>query len=430
MNKKLALFSLILVSLFALSGASSALNITLNDNYKQGQTIIAELKGNIITPISQDDIAFYEGRKLIPMIYDIEKLDDKYFLYAVLPVEERNYTLKIKGIHFFEQGREKKEDLLRNFSVSDEVADFSVSPGFITAGKDFSINVKNLNDDLDISAEFGKEKSTVSVGAGRTKDIKFSIRSIQISGLYYLKVSSKGTAYNIPVMALKNDSETSTSGQTPDNAPFRLGPNELSLEIIRGSSTSVNLTLENLMEQEIKEIHLSYSDDLAGIIEIQPQLISNLSQLSIKNIQLFITSPNRIDDFEGSITAFSENYSDSTKVFISVVDELNSSKPSANNISSSNLNSCVSLRGVICFSDEACEGNSTNSIEGACCLGQCVVKSSAGGGSTGKIIIFVIVIIVVIILFVLYKKYRSPPKSPEKKIEEMTTKFDKGFKGA
>ncbi|MBS3074793.1 hypothetical protein J4447_05080 [Candidatus Pacearchaeota archaeon] len=424
MNKFIPLFLLVLSLNLA---PVLALNITLNDNYRQGQTIIAELKGNVITPISQDNVAFYDGRKIIPMIYSISKLDDKYFLYAVLPVEERNYTLKIKDIHFFEQGREKKEDLLKNFSVSGEVAEFSVSPGFVTSSKDFSLKVKNLNDDLDVSTEFGKEKSTISIGAGRTKDLKFSTGKIQNSGISYLKVSSKGMAYNIPVMVLKNES-FNYSDQPSVSPLFILGPNELSLEIIRGSKTSVNLTIENFMQEEIKELRLSYSDDLAGILEIQPLIISNLSPSSIKNIQLFITSPNRIDDFEGSITAFSQNYSDSTKVFISVVNELNASRPSPNNISSGSLNSCVNLGGIRCFSDEACEGNYTNSIEGSCCLGKCISKSQAGGGSTGKIIIFIIIIAVVIVLFFLYRKYKSPPKTPEKKIEEMTTKFDKKFK--
>ncbi len=426
MNKKSLL---LVVFLLFTSSIVLAVDMPIESSYSPGTTLITQIQGNIISSIKHEDVGLYDGRKLVAVDYDIKKLGDNYFVYVVLPLDVKSYDLKIKNIHFFEQGRENWTNLTRTINVSGNVANFSVSPGIIVTNSDFVITIKNLGGDIVASLDLSGTKGSYNIGYGRVKDITVPIGNIPKSGLYTLSVSSGGLSYHIPVLVLKESQIIPNSSDIKPGQPFRLGPNDLSLEILRGAQKYLNLTIENLGSEVIDKISLSYSKDLSNILRIDNIIIENLSAYTIRNIGVFIQGSGFVNDYEGSITASSNNYSDSTKVYINVVDEINKTAQTSDNITTGNLLSCISMSGIRCYPDEFCQGNYTNSIEGLCCMGSCVSKIKGNSsGSSSSMIWVIIVLLFVGVLVWLYTKYKSPAKTPDKKIGDLTKKFDNQFK--
>jgi len=428
MEKRALIVYSVLLAILSSLYLVSALELTASDSYSPGQTLIAEFKGNFLNSIKHNDVSFTYDRKIIALDYDILKMGDKYYLYANLPLEERNYTIKISNVHFYEQGQEKWINFTQNFSISGPTAPFAVNPGALITNSDIPLSLRNLGDNIVISVKLGTFKQTYNLGYAKVQDIVIPISSVSQAGMYNISVSSSDLDYSIPTLIVKESSNLTDnsiiSNQTPQ---FRLGPNEISMEILKGVSTYLNLTIENLGDSPINLIQFSYSKDISSIVDTSPSIVENLGPYSVRNIQILISAPDRRDDFEGILTAFSDNYSDSTKFYINVVNELNSS--TADNVSSSSLNSCVAVGGILCFTDEVCQGNYTNSIEGLCCLGRCIARSdiSSSGGST-KLIIIILIVLVLGVIYWLYRRYRLNIKTPEKKIGELTKKFDSEFK--
>lgn len=416
------------LSLIILSSLSSAMQLVVDNNYHPGQTMIAELKGNVISPITRNDVNFYSGRDILSLDYGIERIDGKYFIYASLPLEQGDYEVIISNVEHFEQGSERVSNVSANLSVNGSVADFSVSPGVIVTNKDFSLTVKNLGDDLSLTSSFNNKQLVNNIGYGKVKQLSFSTGSITNSGLYTLTLSSSGTTYSVPVYVISSSSNVSPSNNI--TKPFSIGPRDINLQIIKGVTRYVNLTIQNLDKELIDKVTISYSKDLSSIISFDSLLIENLTGFSVRNIPLKIVTPNRVDTFEGLITFFTENFSDSIKVFISSVNNLNSSATPKDNLTTGNLNSCVSMGGVLCFSDEICIGDYTNSIEGLCCLSQCSPNGKAsGGGSASTIIIIIIVLVLLVVGYLFYKKYKESKGSSSQKITSLTKKFDAQYKG-
>ena len=417
---------LFLVLFFSVS-ASASVGVVLDDVYSPGQTIITNLEGDFLSSISREDLSFYDDRKLIPMVYDLAKLGETYFMYVVLPLEVRNYTLRIKDAHYFEGGVEVRSTISQNFSVVGNVTGFSVSPGLMITSGDFSIKLRNLGSSLEVASSFEGVGDNYNLGAGKTTEVKLSTQHISESGLYSLSFSGDGLAYKIPVMVLKEgspgfDNETLHSDS---NVPFVLRPNELSIDLLKGSSTSLNISIENSADYMLDEILFSYSDDLSGIIEVTPARLTNITPLSVMSTTLVIRVPNREDLFEGSLTAFSSNYSDSSLVLIRSLSEAPAPPQGGSNMIVSQ--SCVSLGGILCYADEVCSSSSVSSAEGSCCLGQCILDESSGG--TSKIVVTIIIILVLVILFFLYRKYKKSGKGEgaDNKIKSLTESFDSSY---
>ncbi|MEK6918959.1 MAG: hypothetical protein AABW73_02875 [Nanoarchaeota archaeon] len=424
MNKILGFFILLIIS----SSLASAVQLVLNDRFHPGETLIAELKGNIISPIKHSDVNFYYGNKLVSMDYDVTKLGNSYFIYAVLPVEEKDYRMVLSNVAYFEQGKESTSNITANVSVNGSVADFSVTPGVIVTNKDFLVTIKNLGSDLTLTSGFNNQQTTTNVGYGRVKELQFSIVKIPSSGIYPLTLTSSNTSYSLPVYVITGNASSNQSSYNNSEALFKIGPRDISLEVIRGVEKNINLTVENLGSTAIDKITISYSSDLSDVLRFNTLVIENLSGFAVRNVPVKIVTPSRVDSFEGQVTFFTENFSDSSKVFISVVNKLNSSITS-DNLTTGSLSSCVSVGGVLCFSDELCSGNYTNSVEGLCCLSQCIPRSKSGsGGSASTLLIIIGVLVLIVVGYMFYKKYKASKASPDNKINDLTKKFDNQFK--
>jgi len=152
-----------------------AIETNLKEKYKPGETLIIKISGNFIKPLKPSDILFYSGRLYIPLVYDLTKIQNTYYIYALLPEKERDYTLIIKNAHYVEVGQEVQEDLKYNFSVSGNITPFSINPGFIITDKNFDINVESKIKSINLRTEFLNSTKEIEIGVGQTKKIPFSI---------------------------------------------------------------------------------------------------------------------------------------------------------------------------------------------------------------------------------------------------------------
>src|SRR3989344_5039402 len=130
--KKQAILFLLVLSITS----ASALSIIVPSEVDQGSTAIFTLQGNILDPITKSDLGFFEGHVQKPFDYDIEKIEDIYYIYALIPYNSKSYSLRINDVYFKENNEFKTLDLEANFSTSQQVAEFNVDPGFVITSKD------------------------------------------------------------------------------------------------------------------------------------------------------------------------------------------------------------------------------------------------------------------------------------------------------
>ena len=142
MKKGAVILSLVLLSIFLITPVS-ALEIKADSDYDKGATFIASLQGNILSPIPDNNVAFYQDHVQVPFTHGFLKIKDIYYVYAILPYIEGNYSLRIKDVYFKEQNTVKTLTLEKNFTISNKTAEFNVNPGAVIATDSFEISVYN-----------------------------------------------------------------------------------------------------------------------------------------------------------------------------------------------------------------------------------------------------------------------------------------------
>ena len=179
-----------------------AIDSSLRSEYKTGETLIASFTG--LTELKTENILFYSGRAFTPLVYDLAKIQDRYYLYALLPFEEKNLTLKLLQVKFIEQGQEVTRDLQYNFLVKGNISAFSINPGFIITNNDFKIKIQNYDKPTTLSTSFQGNTNQHSLIIGEEKTLTFSIS--KNSSLEFLTISGSDTSYSIPISVFKNQS--------------------------------------------------------------------------------------------------------------------------------------------------------------------------------------------------------------------------------
>lgn len=414
--KRLLLTLILIASIIPIS---SAVEATLKENYAPGETLIISIAGNFLDPLNADSIAFYSGRIPIPMSYTISKIEDRYYLYALLQSQVRNYTLKIKNAHFMENGLENKLDLEYNFSVSGNITDFSVDPGFVIAREEFSISLQSKSKTIVVTLKSTNSTKSITLSAGQTKEVSF-FASDFTSPISSIEISSPQTTYLVPVKLSSTIFQNNhTKNQTAVNKTIlslEFIPSIINITSIKGNATSINLFIKNTGNTNLTNITISSSDKVlispSKIELIQPDdsITLNLTILPLSS-SLF-----------AMLRATSENITSQIPLYVSIT--YNSSAvilpPSP-----PPLDSCNLLGGKICAPGENCNGNLISSQEGSCCKGTCVTPKQPTSNTSKYIAIMIIAAIVGIIGFFVYKKSKAKKKDFTKVIEEKNKSFEK-----
>ena len=96
-----------------------------------------------------------------------------------------------------------KEDLTKNFSISNDPTAFSIEPGFVFTNENFFIEVENFQDSeitIDVITSSINLETTepINLGTGATKKIYFSIENTN-STFEIIKLISENLQYEVPV---------------------------------------------------------------------------------------------------------------------------------------------------------------------------------------------------------------------------------------
>ena len=410
MKKELILSILILL---LLPSIISAVEIALTkDSYQPGETLQAEFKGNFISLKSENIIVYKNNRaRYIPVVSDFTKQKETSYYYAILPYEEGNYSLRVENSLYTEAGQEKSGILIKNFTIkkTNQTA-LSVNLGFVIASKDFSIKVKSVNGNPTVVSrlELTGETKNFSLVEDVEKTLKFSIPATNST-----QTSLKINYYNIPVFII----QSSNNNITPTDLPqLEFSPPSLTGKVKPGNTYFFKVILKNSANQSLSNINLENNLNLT----IEPKSIKDLDGLSYSVINITIpVSSDLKGELSGKITAEIENKILTLPVNFEITKNESDINLTGTTIAE-NL-SCSSMGKICDFSKEECIGKTTKSLEGPCCIGECIAPKE----SNPKLLIGIIILIIVfaLVAWVFLKSRKKSLKSPEDMLREKSRKF-------
>ena len=380
----------------------SAVDVELKPVYTQGETLVAKISGNFVDQPTTNNIAFYRGHVKIPMVFGLEKIEDDFYVYALLlDKSEGEYSLRIDGVKYYRATEIVEEEIIQNFSISGQISAFSVNPGFIVTGEDFSVNIKNLQDSkIIVSIEsslgiFGS--SVVELKTGEEKNIAFEILNQEI--LEEITFTFENSSF---IFRLFNSSKISIPGL--GKGELELRPRNLEISMATDSEGKRILYLNNNGDRDVENIVLFVSEILDSYITLSTYEIENLKANSSRKIEVLIISDLEEATIEGLIFASSENVTTSSTLILSFVkDFIPTDGRTEENPS---VNTCSEVGREICEEGFECSGDVFYASDGVCCLESCSAVDSNGSG--GKLTGWLIILTLLIIGWVFYKfKYKK-----------------------
>ena len=166
----------ILILLLLMLPLMTAVEINMKDEFAQGETLMAKISGNFLDQVEKENIVFYREHVKVPLEYDISKIDDEYYIYAQLGDKLPNdYSLRIENINYMQGVNIVDEDIIKSFTITEELADFKITPGFVIADESFIIEVQNLrNFKIEIDINENQTETT-----GNIFESLFSLRTFE-----------------------------------------------------------------------------------------------------------------------------------------------------------------------------------------------------------------------------------------------------------
>lgn len=426
-------FILILLTILALP-IISAVEFNMKTNFSKGETLMAKISGNFINPVVKENIFFYREHVRVPFESYVEKINEEFYIYGqLLGKQAGNYSLSVENVKYMKAGSISEEKLIKNFTINENLADFSIEPGFIITDKDFFIKAQNLQDyeivievkiintsslsePLEEQEESNETKGffaslfggneneeqssssifstrTLNIKSGEIKKINFEIKEFSNLNLIFsfIELSTENLKYEIPAYLLFEKPEE----KKEKNIVFR--PSELNVSLATNSNTTRIVYLFNEGQETLKNISLSVSDSLSSYVSISPNEIEELEENSSIVVKLLINSSKEERNLEGQISAkTNENVFANMALFINIIKDFVPSEEEE-----SIFPTCSELDGKICSKGEICEGKTENAKDGVCCLGTCKKKEKS---PIGRIIALILVVGIVALLIWFYKK--------------------------
>mgnify|MGYP001613654195 FL=1 len=440
-SKKRGLLSVIFITLLFLIANAQAISSNIKDSYEKKETIIGELSGSILAPISKSQVNLVrDGHIDVAFDYDVKQLGSKYYVWLTAPQNEGNYTLIISNIVTNEQGFQTQVNYQKNFIVTSNSTDYSIKPGFISVSQDFFITATLYSEtEKTINIDFPSSRS-VNLQQGDNR-IDFSIKDVvgtQLKtinfGKYAVPAYILGKAINNSVnqtglnqtINQTNPANATLNGTNPGNwtgnqtinatnfsnnlinASFKIVPQSIKSTILITENPSYPFKIFNFDNSSVG-ITLNYDKNIFVIV---PDI--NLSIEPNSSIQLNLSLKNNTGVMvRDAIVITSGKKSEYLLIefnFTKKSEDVSTSYLSGNSSSSESLLYCSEIPGAkLCTaSGEVCNGKVISSLEsGICCQGTCKTESSSSKAWIGYLII-AIVIMVLLVIYLKYKKTKSP----------------------
>ena len=265
-----------IILILLLTTLVSAINFEMKDTFNREEVLMAKISGNFVDSPLQQNIYFYRGHVRIAISPFIAKIDSDYYLFAHLSGKTfGNYSIVIKDTSYRKEGKIIREDLVKNFTITEKIADFIIDKGFVDTKDDFYIEIENLlEEDLSITMNIitlsGLEEGITShkedtnyeliISQGLEK-INFKTDIIEPS-TKLIQFASKNTSYTIPASLFKDKPLESKS------FAFEINPSELELTMNITSQRNKLIYIYNKATGTLTDIQLRLSDSLKPYVTI------------------------------------------------------------------------------------------------------------------------------------------------------------------
>jgi len=416
---------LILLALLISVQAISAISITLSKQvYYPGEILQAEITGNFITLKNQDIQIYKQGiPRQMPVISDLTKQNNIYNFYAVLPTQESDYTLEI-NTEYIEEGKIKTDAIKQDFKISKKQPSetnksetkpienrLSINPGFIlTNSGEFEIKIKALDSNQEITAELEEtnETRTLSLIKGIEKKLIFQ-SPVQNT---FLKISN----YYIPVFIIQKGEPVI------DNQNIILTPSEIQAVLSPDNTYTFNLILTNNAEINLTNIQLSQETEPETEITINPSAISLLELWQSVQINVSVKIPKGAEEnITGNLIIQSDISEEQIPISLTIT-----KNPEEENLQGTSISetlSCSDLKGNLCKTNQDCAGEIKPSLEGSCCIGECLeVKDSNFQLILGIILMIIVIAIIIFLAWRFRRKSRQQLKSTSEILREKSSR--------
>jgi archaellum component FlaG (FlaF/FlaG flagellin family) len=404
------LWGLLLLTLFILILPTlSAVEVSMNSQFSQGETLLAVFSGNFVDQITENNVFFERDTgSPIPLVLDVVKINNDFYVYALLTnVIPGNYSLTIEGVRYYQATQIIDEDIVSNFTISDSTSDFSISPGAIMTSTSFSVELQNLQDKritVEINTESSVDsQSSIELNTGEKKTFSFTLNSQSVKGLTYIEFSSGNTSYSLPVYL---DTTIESEEEAEKDFAMEFQPRTAEVSLATDSETKRILYLKNTGSETIEDVYFTISPALEPYVVISPETIDKINPGDNEKIEITIISDLEEAIIEGRIIAHAENITSSLTLTLEFIkdfvpeDEEEGEEPTI-------LATCEDLNGNICADGLKCTGNTERAKNGICCILPATCEEPKKS-STGRIVGWGLIVLVILFVFWFFKrKYRG-----------------------
>jgi hypothetical protein len=440
--KKIGVFFFALFFIFPII---SALELNIDSQVYQGQTVIASVSGNFLDPITPSNIQFYRNYVRTSFDPKVAKIGETYYIYfQSVGKYSNNYSMNITGVRYWEDSQISNSQISKNFEIIGEVADFSVSNGFVITNENFSLKIQNLigssinikfNEELISGSskgsfifEYGGEEveNSIDLFSGQTKYFDIKLDGFTETTVRKITLSTSNLEYNIPVYLILNESYynntniTNTTNETQTNTTNETTdpPNETQTNTTN-ETTQTNCTWFTKLFG-CKEINctdtcssLKYE---CGNRTICGEIIDcgNCSSGEICQTNGACTSTPCID------TCSSLKYECGNRTICGSI--IYCGNCSSGEICQKNgtctktteslvTKTCAEINGTICPQGQVCANNTVTTKDANCCISSCI---ESGGNPNSKLIGWMIILFLGILIFWFFiMKFKKTKKTKD-----------------
>ena len=393
----------------------SSIQIDTDSELAQGETLVVKLYGNFYKPIFENNIYFYRNTYTpVPLEFGLLKIDGDYYISASsLGKTPGNYSLVIKNSEYSVAGGGKSsEDIIINFTILSELADFSATPGIqvLENSQDsFYLEIQNLKDSqINVSVNtnpsgqeeqgdffsylFGsgnkKTGEQFVFKANEKKQIELKFENLTETGLRTSKLSSGNFTQNVFIYVLSAE-------EKEEIGKLSFEQKIINVSMATNSGAERILYLKNSGTKDFENVTIILDDSLKNYLSVSPDFFEFFEANETQKIILNFSSNEKPEKISGSLKVLA---SDGNFVFLEINIEIIEGFVPQNNATEELpkiTKTCEEINGSFCVSSQKCSGEQVTAKNGICCLAKCEEKKKS---SAGKIIGWGIVII----LFALY----------------------------
>lgn len=396
----------------------SAVDFDMKSNFSQQEILMAKISGDFSEPVLPENIQFFRKHVRIAVDSQVAKINEDYYIYAPLTGKAPgNYSILIEEVEYRQAGKTVDDDLQKNFTITEDLADFTINPGFVNTKENFKIDLENIQSEeitltMNISTLSGAkggitnyledEAYEIDFSPGR-EELNFEI-DVEAGTEKLITLSTENLTYEIPVSIFIEDNAL-------EGDIFTMSvESDLVFTMETNSNRTKLLYIYNTGDGTLKDIQITKTQSLAApFVQLSEDSFGQIIPGENANLEVLIFSGGeRTIKGEIKITT-SQGLAETINLEVTVEEGYEpTSEETA--VPLETTDTCEQTGGKVCnkVEGETCAGEEFFASNNLCCVGTCKkeVKSSLG-----KIIGWLLVLVIIVVGVIVYlKKYKGVGK--------------------